>query len=738
MLHNARVDLPCLRLYNAASGICRMGGPSLKVFRFVAREWKSALLIVLFLIAQAACELSLPGYMSRMVDVGIQQGGVDSAVAQRLGDQGHADILRLLGEQDKALFEAAYEQADGAWQLRLTDRDELKRLDEALQLPMAVLFMMEQQGGPAALAALRSGLVPGEQAISMAQGELDKQGVQTESLLRQAAAQYVRQEYGRVGLDAYNIQQIYLWRTGLIMLGITLLMGLSAVMGSYFGSRASARIGRDLRSQVFHKVIGFSKAEIDRFSTASLITRSSNDIRQIEQTSTMTLRMFLYAPIMGIVGIVRVAGLQSGLSWIVVVSVAAASALVGVLAGRAVPKFKIVQKLVDRQNLVTREVLTGLPVIRAFTRERHEEARFEKANLDVIDVTRYISRMFMTLMPSLFLVMNITMLLIVWFGAKGIDLGRLQVGSMMAMISYTMYIIMAFMMLSMGSIMIPRANASAERVLEVLGTRTDIEDPAQEAPLPAQWQGEVAFDDVGFRYPGAQGDVLQDITFTARPGQMTAIIGGTGSGKSTLLNLIPRMYDVTAGRITIDGVDIRQMTLHRLRGLIGYVPQQGVLFSGSIASNIKYGDAGMPDADMEHAAAIAQAGGFIAEKEGGYQSAVSRGGTNVSGGQRQRLSIARAIAAKPRVLLFDDSFSALDYRTDLMLRQALRREMGHTTVLIVAQRIATVMKADKIIVLEQGRIVGEGRHEQLLETCQSYRDIAQSQLSEEELKGGVA
>ncbi len=710
----------------------------MKVFRFVAREWKSALLIMLFLIAQAACELALPGYMSRMVDVGIQQGGVDSAAAQRLSEAGHADLLRLLSDEDKALFESAYEQADGAWQLKLTSRDDLKRLDETLRLPMAVLFMMEQQGGEAALTALRSGLVPAQTAMNAAQAEIEKQGAQTDSLLRQAAAQYVRQEYERVGMDAYNTQQIYLWRNGLIMLGITLLMGLSAVMGSYIGSRAAARIGRDLRGRVFHKVIGFSKAEIDRFSTASLITRSSNDIRQIEQTSTMTLRMFLYAPIMGVIGIVRVAGLNSGLSWIVVVAVVAASALVGILAGRAVPKFKIVQQLVDRQNLVTREVLTGLPVIRAFTRERHEEARFEKANRDVIDVSRYISRMFMTLMPSLFLVMNITMLMIVWFGARSIDLGRLQVGSMMAMISYTMYIIMAFMMLSMGSIMIPRANASAERILEVLHTRTDIEDPAQEAALPDAWRGEVVFDDVSFRYPGAEDDVLQDINFTARPGQMTAIIGGTGSGKSTLLNLIPRMYDVTGGRVLIDGVDIRQMNLHRLRALIGYVPQQGVLFSGSIASNIKYGDETMSDADMERAAAIAQAQGFIGEKEGGYLSEVSRGGSNVSGGQRQRLSIARAIAGKPKVLLFDDSFSALDYRTDLMLRQALRREMGDTTVLIVAQRIATVMKADKIIVLEQGRIVGEGRHEELLRTCDSYREIAQSQLSAEELNGGVA
>ena len=709
----------------------------MKVFRFIRKEWRAALLIILMLIAQAACEMALPGYMSRLVDVGIQQGGIESAAAERLSPQSYDDLRRLLPDAEKAQFEQAYDLQDGTYVLQLTDRQQLAALDKALQMPGAILFMMGQQGDQG-LAALRSGVLTGEAARAMADKALMARGPQPESILRQAASQFVRAEYDRLQLDTFQMQQRFLWKNGMIMLGMTLLMGLAATTASFFTSRSAARIGRDLRRQVFHKVIGFSKAEIDRFSTASLITRSGNDIRQVEQTSTMTLRMFLYAPVIGIIGIWRVSQLQSGLSWIVVVGVVAAATLVGLLAGRAAPKFAVIQQLVDRQNMVTREILTGLPVIRAFTRERHEEQRFDKANRDIMDMVRYINNLFMTLMPALMLVMNVTMLAIVWFGGHSIDNGTLQVGSMMAMISYTMYIIMAFMMLSMGSIMIPRANASAERILEVLDTKSDIADPQSEAALPGQMQGRVRFDDVSFRYPGAEDDVLANISFTAEPGQMTAIIGGTGSGKSTLVNLIPRMYDVTGGSVSIDGVDVRQMNLHTLRGLIGYVPQQAVLFSGTIESNIKFAGEHIDDQQMEAAARIAQAAEFISEKEDGYQSVVAQGGSNVSGGQRQRLSIARALAAKPKVMLFDDSFSALDYRTDLQLRQALRREMKDASVLIVAQRIATVMQADKIIVLDQGRVVGEGRHQELLRTSPAYRAIAESQLSAEELKGGEA
>jgi len=712
----------------------------LKVFRFVAREWQAALMIVLFLIAQAACELALPGYMSDMVDVGIQQGGIHSAAAEQLTPQGYQDVRLLVAPEDLPLFDSAYQFQDDSWTLTVTDEEQLRQVEQTLSLPMSMLFLLSQQGpqGAMGLEALRSGALSPQAARQMAQEMLGQQEAQQDMLLRQGASGFIKEQYQQLGLDTTAIQQSYMWQKGLMMLGLTLLMGLAAVSGSFVGSRAAARIGRDLRGRVFRRVISFSRAEIDRFSTASLITRSGNDIRQIEHASTMTLRMFLYAPIMGVIGIVRVARLQSGLSPIVMVAVVMAASLVGLLAGRAVPKFRIIQKLVDRQNLVAREILTGLPVVRAFTRERFEEKRFEKANRDIIEVNRFINSMFIALMPAMMLIMNITMLSIVWFGARRIDLGHLQVGSMMAMISYTMYIIMAFMMLSMGAIMLPRANASSQRVLEVLNTPSSIEEPETPAALPQRFSGEVRFDGVSFRYPGAEDDVLSDLSFTARPGQMTAIIGGTGSGKTTVLNLIPRMYDVTQGSVSIDGVDVRQMPLPTLRGLIGYVPQQGVLFSGTIATNIKFADGTIPQEEMERAARIAQAEGFINEKEEGYDSPVSRGGSNVSGGQRQRLSIARAIAARPRVLLFDDSFSALDYRTDLNLRQALSREMEDTAVIVVAQRVATVMRADNILVLDQGRLVGEGTHRQLLRDNDIYRAIAQSQLSQEELEGGMA
>lgn len=709
----------------------------MKIFRFLRQEWKAALIIFVLLVAQTTCEMALPSYMANLVDVGIQSGGIQSAAAQKLSLKSFDDLSLLLNDEQKAFFEAAYPLQDGVRTLKQLDKTQLDQLNDMLRLPMAVLFTLEKQGNTLALTALRSGIVSGEQTLSMAKTMLEKQGPQSENLLRQAAVQFVRQEYITLGMDVNAVQQRYLWSQSLEMILITLLMGLLAIAVGFFASQASARIGRDLRSRVYHRVIGFSKAEIDRFSTASLITRTGNDIRQVEQTSGMAFRLMLYAPLMGIIGVYRVAQLRTGLSWIVLLAVLLAAALVGALAGRALPKFKIMQKMVDRQNLVAREILTGLPVIRAFTRERYEEERYDKANSDLMAVVRFIGRTFSVMMPLMMLLMNGVMLLIVWFGAKGIDLGTLQVGSMMAMITYTMYIIMAFMMLSMTAIMVPRANVSSQRILEVLDTNSSIEDPAQ-AVEPQLKRGEVVFDHVSFRYPDAQEDTLHDLTFTAVPGQTTAIIGGTGSGKSTVVSLIPRLYDVTQGAILIDGVDIRQMRLQTLREQIGYVSQQGVLFSGDIASNIKYSDENMPDERMRQAANIAQAEDFIKEKPEGYASTVARGGNNVSGGQRQRLSIARAIAKQPRILMFDDSFSALDYRTDLQLRQALKREMRDSTVLIVAQRIATVLKADKIIVLENGAIAGQGTHGELLETNAAYRAIAESQLSAEELKGGAA
>lgn len=709
----------------------------MKVLRFLRNEWKAALIIFILLVAQTTCEMALPSYMANLVDIGIQSGGIESAAAQKLSMEGFDDLSLLMDGEQRSFFEAAYPLQDGVRTLRQLDKTQLDKLSGILRLPMAVLFTLENQENKTALTALRSGIFSGEQTLGMAKAMLEKQGPQSESLLRQAAVQFVRQEYAALGMDVNALQRSYLWSQSLEMILITLLMGLLAVAVGFFSSRASARIGRDLRSRVYRQVIGFSKAEIDKFSTASLITRTGNDIRQVEQTSGMAFRIMLYAPLMGVIGVYRVAQLRTGLSWIVLLAVLLAAALVGALAGRALPKFKIMQKMVDRQNLVAREILTGLSVIRAFTRERYEEERYDKANSDLMAVVRFIGRTFTVMMPLMMLLMNGVMLLIVWFGAKGIDLGTLQVGSMMAMITYTMYIIMAFMMLSMTAIMIPRANVSSHRIMEVLDTASSVGDPVQAAE-PRLKRGEIVFDHVSFRYPDAQEDTLHDLAFTAVPGQTTAIIGGTGSGKSTVISLIPRLYDVTQGAILIDGVDIRQMGLQTLRGQIGFVSQQGVLFSGSIASNIKYSDETMSDERMRQAAGIAQAEDFIREKPEGYESPVARGGSNVSGGQKQRLSIARAIAKNPRILMFDDSFSALDYRTDLQLRQALRREMRDSTVLIVAQRIATVLKADKIIVLENGAIAGQGTHEELLRTNTAYRAIAESQLSAEELKGGAA
>ncbi len=709
----------------------------MKILRLLRPEWKAALIIFILLVAQTTCEMALPSYMADLVDVGIQSGGVESAAAGKLSQRSFDDISLLLTDEQKINFADAYPLKDDVHTLAALDEGQTEQLDRMLSLPMAVLFTLERQGNTAALTALRSGIVSGGQTLALAKTMLEKQGPQSENLLRQAAVQFVREEYRSLGLDVNAMQQSYLWSEGMEMILITLLMGALAIGVGFFSSRASARIGRDLRAQVYHRVIGFSKAEIDKFSTASLITRTGNDIRQVEQTSAMAFRILLYAPLMGIIGVYRVAQLRTGLSWIVLLAVLLAAALVGTLAGRALPKFKIMQKMVDRQNLVAREILTGLSVIRAFTRERYEEERYDKANSDLMAVVRFIGRTFTVLMPLMMLLMNGVMLLIVWFGAKGIDLGTLQVGAMMAMITYTMYIVMAFMMLSMTAIMLPRANVSTQRILEVLDTKSSVEDPAQPTEALTR-RGEITFDHVSFRYPDAQEDTLHDLSFTVSPGETTAIIGGTGSGKSTVVSLIPRLYDVSQGAILIDGVDIRQMGLQALRGQIGYVSQQGVLFSGDIASNIKYSNEAMTDEQMRRAAGIAQAEAFITEKPEGYASPVARGGSNVSGGQKQRLSIARAIAKEPRILMFDDSFSALDYRTDLQLRQVLKREMKDVTVLIVAQRIATVLKADKIIVLDNGAIVGQGRHEELLETNAAYREIAQSQLSAEELKGGAA
>ena len=569
--------------------------------------------------------------------------------------------------------------------------------------------------------------------LSGAAGSLDETAAET---LASQAVQLVRLEYQAQGIDS-GVQMHYLLTTGGEMLLVALLMAAAAISVGFLASRVSAAVGRDLRRQVFGKVISFSNAETDRFSTASLITRTTNDIQQVQMTSVMLLRIVIYAPILGIGGIIRVAGTDTGLSWIIVLAVALLLALVFVLMQVAMPKFKIMQKLVDRLNLVSREILTGIMPIRALSREKFEEERFDAANKDLMKTQLFTNRTMTFMMPAMTLIMNGISLLIVWFGGHAMETSGMQVGDLIAFITYTMQIVMSFLMLTVISIMLPRAGVAADRIEEVLRTEPVIEDPAP-AQLPAgleskQWRGVVQFDHVNFRFPGADVGALEDITFTAEPGKTTAIIGSTGCGKSTLLNLIPRFYDVTGGKITLDGVDLRQMPQETLRAQLGYVPQKGVLFSGTIESNLKFGGDAIPDADMVQAAEIAQATEFISAKPEGYQSPIAQGGTNVSGGQKQRLSIARAIAKNPKVYLFDDSFSALDYKTDVTLRRALKEKTGDATVIIVAQRISTVLHADQILVLDDGRIVGCGRHADLLATCPEYREIAKSQLSEKDL-----
>ena len=741
----------------------------LNIFRHLAKHWATILAVVVLLLVQANCDLALPSYTSDIVDVGIQQGGVENGLPGSARQTTLDALSVLMSGEDAAALDAAYGPAGENGVRALLDtvtEEQQAALADALTTPDVALYMAaaaqsaSRQGVETALpepqdldsaAAMLSAAAaaPGFDheallaRLSGAAGSLDETAAET---LASQAVQLVRLEYQAQGIDG-GVQMHYLLTTGGEMLLVALLMAAAAISVGFLASRVSAAVGRDLRRQVFGKVISFSNAETDRFSTASLITRTTNDIQQVQMTSVMLLRIVIYAPILGIGGIIRVAGTDTGLSWIIVLAVALLLALVFVLMQVAMPKFKIMQKLVDRLNLVSREILTGIMPIRAFSREKFEEERFDAANKDLMKTQLFTNRTMTFMMPAMTLIMNGISLLIVWFGGHAMETSGMQVGDLIAFITYTMQIVMSFLMLTAISIMLPRAGVAADRIEEVLRTEPVIEDPAR---LPAdldkkQWRGVVQFDHVNFHFPGADTNALEDITFTAEPGQTTAIIGSTGCGKSTLLNLIPRFYDVTGGKITLDGVDLREMPQQTLRAQLGYVPQKGVLFSGTIESNLKFGGDQITDADMEQAAQIAQATEFISAKPQGYQSPIAQGGTNVSGGQKQRLSIARAIAKKPKVYLFDDSFSALDYKTDVTLRRALKEKTGDATVIIVAQRISTVLHADQILVLDEGRIVGRGRHADLLATCPEYREIAKSQLSEKDLakanvplKGGEA
>lgn len=692
-----------------------------KLFQFLKPYAPRVLLILCVLVVQAYCDLSLPTYTSNIVNVGIQQSGIDEEIPENISEEEMNRLLLFVSEDDRQDIQDAYEKSSESFDYDgevLTLKDSVKSDDEKLDA------LTEEMKLPMMLTA---GFENGSDTTK----QMDKM---PDSILDQTAISYVKSTYEQIGMDTGHMSTVYILKTGAKMLGLAALGMAASILACLMASRVGSKVGRGLRRDTFRKVIGFSNAEFDKFSTASLITRSTNDIQQIQLLTVMILRIVLYAPIMAIGGILKVSKTNVDMFWIIGLAVLLIVMVVAVLFIVVMPKFKIVQNMVDKLNLVSREILTGLPVIRAFHTEKHEEERFDKANKDLTKLNLFVNRAMTFMMPTMMLVMNGITVLIVWVGGHSINDGAMQVGDMMAFIQYAMQIIMSFLMICMISVMLPRAAVSAERVDEVLKSETKIHDPKEPKTLPKNGKGEVAFEHVSFHYPGAEEDVLHDITFTAKPGETTAFIGSTGCGKSTLVNLIPRFYDVTEGKITIDGQDVRNLTQHELRDKLGYVPQKGVLFSGNIASNIMFGNPAGSEQEMTEAAQIAQAVEFIDTKPERYKSPISQGGANVSGGQKQRLSIARAIAKHPDVYIFDDSFSALDYKTDTVLRSALKEKTTDSVVLIVAQRISTILHAEQIIVLDDGKIVGKGTHEELLKTCDAYYQIAASQLSESELK----
>ena len=714
-----------------------------KIFRYLKDSKAMVLSIIVLLVIQAGCDLSLPQYTSDIVDVGIQQGGIERATPEIMRKETYENLTLFMTEEEIQSVEPYYtENSEGNYELNTKDAQVLDEMDQALGMPMLILESLqesEEYDFGQMRQAFESGMITKDQMLNMRNEAEASFGNMSESIIQQKANLFVKDEYRALGMDLDAIQMNYLKYKGIQMLGMAIIMTVASILVSLLAAKTAAGIGRTLRQNVFNKVVSFSNAEMDQFSTASLITRITNDIQQIQMVEVMLLRMVCYAPIIGIGGIVKVLNTKTGMSWIIVVAVAAIMVLVLILMALAMPKFKKMQDLVDRLNLVSREILTGIPVIRAFSREKHEEERFEEANSNLMKTQLFTNRVMTFMMPAMMFIMNGISVLIVWTGAHGIDQGNLQVGDMMAFITYTMQIVMSFLMLTMISIMLPRAGVAADRIEEVLRTEPSIHDADQVRDEELKdVKGYVSFNDVCFRYPGADEDALEHISFTAKPGETTAIIGSTGCGKSTLIHLIPRFYDVTGGSITIDDIDIRELSRNKVRSTLGFVPQKGVLFSGTIESNLKFGGEWITDEDMKSAAEVAQAAEFIETKKDTYKSPIAQGGTNVSGGQKQRLSIARAIAKNPKIFLFDDSFSALDYKTDVVLRKALKEKVADAAVIIVAQRISTILHADQIIVLEDGHVAGIGRHEELMKNCEAYQEIAKSQLSEAELKGGLA
>lgn len=723
----------------------------MQIIKNLKSYWKSVLIIVLLLIVQAYCDLALPDYTSKLIDTGIQNYGIEHCSPLQIPEKAYTVIKGFMDEDDAAVWEKYYEQSDdGIYHMTDDGKDHIDEIDQACMEPMMMYYypytMVDSDEDNqlkqmlAASGMTLDELPPemwsqmGTQMKQMIDSMRDSMG---DDMMMSSAITCTRTCYDSMDYNYKDIQMSYLKRVGVEMILMTLLMVASAILTGLVAARVAAGVGCDLRESIFKRVISFSDAEINRFSTASLITRSTNDVQQIQMVTVMLLRMVLYAPVLAVGGIIKVVESGASMGWVIVVAVAGILVVLGVLMAIALPKFKIMQDLVDRVNLVSREILTGIPVIRAFGREKFEEERFDKANKDLTKTSLFVNRVMTFMMPVLMFIMYAVTILIEWVAAHRIDSGELQVGSMTAFITYTMMIIMSFLMIGMLSVMLPRAGVAADRIKEVIDTESTICDKPDCKKLEAV-KGVVRYEHVSFAYPGADEDVLTDLDFEARPGETTAIIGSTGCGKSSLVQLMPRFYDVTGGKITIDGTDIRDVSIESLRENIGYVPQKGVLFSGTIASNIRFGAEDASDEQMKKAAAIAQATDFIEEKDKQYDSSISQGGTNVSGGQKQRLAIARAVARNAKIYIFDDSFSALDFKTDVAVRKALREDMTDSTVFIVAQRVSTILHADQILVLDEGKIVGKGTHKELMENCPVYEQIARSQLSEKEIAASIA
>ncbi len=740
----------------------------LKLLKHLKKSVWLILAILVLLVGQAVCDLTLPKYTSDIVNVGIQHGGVDKITPdviresemERLSlfieDKDYKEVLEnydLVNKGSTSDEEYPLLEVENLYVLKNIDKDKIEELNSIFGKPMVMVSNFESDSDKVKamenqmISSFPPGvlkedanifdifkIMPEEQFKEITSSMNEMFSKLDDSSIEQMAVSFVKNEYTKIGVNMDKYQTNYIFSSGAKMLGFALVSMIATILVTLIASRVAATFSRDLRSSVFKKVVGFTNKEFDDFSTASLITRCTNDIQQIQILTVMVLRFVLYAPILGIGGFIKVLNTNSTMSWVIGVAILAILSLVSVLFAIAMPKFKKLQKLVDKINLVAREILTGIPVIRAFSTEKHEEKRFDKANKELTDVNLFVNKIMACMMPAMMFIMNGITVLIVWVGASKIENATMQVGDLMAFIQYTMQIIMAFLMLSMISIMISRAAVSAKRIAEVLDTEGLIKDPVSVKSFDNNKKGYVEFKNVNFRYPKAEEDVLSNINFTAKPGETTAIIGSTGSGKTTLVNLIPRFFDTTEGEILVDGVDVRNVTQHDLRDKIGYVPQKGMLFSGTIESNIKYGAENAPKEVIMNAARVAQATEFIEAKDDTYNSPISQGGNNVSGGQKQRLSIARAIAKQPEIYIFDDSFSALDYKTDIVLRKALNEQIKDGTILIVAQRISTVLNADKIIVLDEGKIVGKGTHKELLKSCEVYKQIALSQLSKEELE----